>query len=182
MPAALPLPVLLAPFVIAAIAVALMLVLSGPRSPRRVNAELGYKPDPRACVSMDVARYVGGHPDLATPFPKPWLLMTERHLGLFARRWGAKLFLIPWEKVEHVALLDRQQMEQAAIAVRGLTPGAIEQGAPDNAFLRVRFEDERNWWQNVVFELPAPMASNQLAEIERHWQAHRHGAAPAEAS
>jgi hypothetical protein len=169
MSATLPLSVLVAPFVIAATAIAMMAALSGSRAPRRLVSELGYKPDPAQALSLTAARYVGGHPELGFPVPRPFMLLTDRHLAVFARKWGVKLFMIPWEKVELISVLDRQQLDAAALAVRGLAPGAIAESAANGWFLRVRYEDERQWWQNVIFELPAALGQNQAQEIERFW-------------
>lgn len=160
------------PMVLAAMAVATMALTSGARGPRRVSAELGYNPDPAETVTMTLDRYVGGHPDVAAPSGAPHVLLTPLHLAVFARRWGAKLFLIPWPKVEAVTVLDRDKMVMAAASVRGLAAGALEAGAAEGEFLRVRFEDERGWWQNVVFELGGPHAKEQSAEVERYWRQH----------
>jgi hypothetical protein len=124
---------------------------------------------------MTLARYVGGHPDLDVPVTRPYVLLTHKHLGAFARNWGVKLFLIPWQHVEAVAVLTRAQMEAAAIAVRGLAPGAIEATDPEARFLRVRYLDERGWWQNVVFELAPALAAQQVAEVEGYWEKYHQG-------
>jgi hypothetical protein len=173
MPAPLPIGVLLSPIVIAATAVATMVVLKSARAPRRLSVELGYQPDPGSSISLSALRYVGGHPSLLAPLGSPFLLLTTRHLAVFARRWGAKVFLIPWSKVEQVTLLDRAQMEMAATAVRGLARGAVEASQPASRFLRVRFEDDRGWWQNVVFELADSDGDAQLEAVERFWRSHR---------
>ena len=172
MSSVLPIGVLLTPLVIAATAIATMAVLNGARAPRRLSAELGYQPEPGSSVSMTVARYVGGHPELATPLGSPFVLLTTRHLAVFARRWGTKAFLLPWPEIEDVAVLDREQMLLAAGSVRGLAKGAIEDGAPDARFLRVRFRDARGWWQNVLFELGAADAREQAETVETFWRTH----------
>jgi hypothetical protein len=66
-------------------------------------------------------------------------------------------------------------MEAAAIAVRGLAPGAIEATDPEARFLRVRYLDERGWWQNVVFELAPALAAQQVAEVEGYWEKYHQG-------
>jgi hypothetical protein len=169
----LPIGVLLTPLVIAATAIATMAVLKSARTPRRLSAELGYSPDPGSSLSLTVARYVGGHPSAASPLAGPFLLLTTRHMAVFARRWGAKVFLIAWPKVEQVTLLDRAQMEMSIGSVRGLAPGALEASDPESRFLRVRFEDDRGWWQNVVFELCPTDCEEQTAAIERFWDTYR---------
>jgi hypothetical protein len=178
MPTPLPIGILLTPIVIAATAVATLVVLKGARAPRRLSLELGYQPDPGSSVSMTVSRYVGGHPAAAGPLPQPFVLLTTRHMAVFARRWGAKVFMIPWAKVEHVKLLDRAQMEMAAGSVRGLARGAVEAGEPEGQFLRVRFEDARGWWQNVIFELAPANRDEQVAAVERFWRNHDAGPEP----
>lgn len=175
MPAPLPLGVVIAPVVIAATAIATMVVLKGARAPRRLSAELGYQPDPGSSVSMTFTRYVGGHPALAQPLSAPFVLLTTRHLAVFARRWGAKVFMIPWAQVEHLTVLDRTQMDMAAGSVRGLARGAVEDSQPDARFLRLRIADERGWWQNVVFELAPACLAEQVEAVERYWQQHRDG-------
>lgn len=170
---ALPIHLLVAPMLIALAAVAAMIGLSGAKTPRRLTSELGYKPDPAAAMSMTLARYVGGHPDLAPPVGKLYVMLTHRHLAAFTRAWGVKLFLVPWNKVEAVTVLDRAQMEAASIAVRGLQPGAIEASAPDATFVRVRYQDARGWWQNVILELAPDMAGQQVEAIQRFWAEHR---------
>lgn len=178
MPQGLPLSILLAPLIIAGTAVATMIMFNGVRGPRRVSQELGYQPDPTDSLSMTVNRYVGGHPELATPAPSPFLLLTTRHLAVFARRWGAKLFVIPWPKVEAVTLLDRPLMDLAVASVRGLSRGAMDEASPDGSFIRVRFEDDRGWWQNVIFEVGPGHGSQQLAEVERFWRQHKSAEEP----
>lgn len=170
MTAGLPMQFLIAPFVIAATAVAMMAALSGSRTPRRLALELGYRPDPARAFSLTIARYVGGHPAIGYPVLRPFMLLTDRHLALFARRWGVKLFMIPWDQVELISVLSREQLDQAAPSVRGLAPGALDGAASDGTFVRVRFTDERHWWQNVIFELPAIKGPSQGAEIERFWR------------
>ena len=169
----LPPHLLVAPLFIAVAAIAAMIGLTSSKTPRRLSSELGYKPDAGAAISMTPARYVGGHPDLEMPVPKPHVLLTHRHLAAFARAWGVKLFLIPWNKVEAIAVLSRSQMEAAAIAVRGLQSGAIEASAEGAEFVRVRYQDERGWWQNVIFELATANAGQQAQEIQRFWEQHR---------
>lgn len=175
----LPPSLLFAPIFIAMAAIAVMIGLSGSKGPRRLSNELGYRLEPGAATGMTLARYVGGHPDLDVPVGKPYVLLTHQHLGAFARSWGVKLFLIPWQHVEAVAMLPRAQMEAAAIAVRGLAPGAIEASAPESQFLRVRYKDERGWWQNVVFELAPALAAQQFAEVQTFWQKYHQGEADA---
>lgn len=168
-----PLQVLIAPIVIAVTAVATMMLMNGARSPRRVSSELGYAPDPATSLSLTLGRYLGGYPGLPQPFPKPFMLLTHEHLALFARRWGPLIARIGWDKVEHVTVLNRQEAEAAALAVRGLATGAFD-GAPDDAlYVRVRFEDERGWWQNMLFELSDAQARAMADEVIRHWQARR---------
>lgn len=169
----IPLHMLVAPVLIALAAVAAMVGFSGAKAPGRLSGDLGYKPDPAQVLSLTLARYVGGHPDVAAPIAKPYVMLTHRHLAAFTRARGAKLFLVPWNKVEAVTLLDRAQMEAAAIAVRGLQAGAIEAAPAEARFARVRYQDERGWWQNVVLELSSELASEQADEIQRFWVAHR---------
>ncbi|MNS24362.1 hypothetical protein D3C72_562080 [compost metagenome] len=165
----LPLPYLVVPVFIALTAVAAMIGFQGAKTPRRLSTELGYKPEPNAALSMTPGRYVGGHPDLEGPVAKPHVVLTHRHLAAFARAWGVKLFAIPWNKIEAVSTLTRQQMEAAAIAVRGLRPGAIDAADPEARFVRVRYQDERGWWQNVILELAPAHAPQQAQEIESFW-------------
>lgn len=178
MSAPLPIGVLLTPIVITVTTLATMAVLKGARAPRRLSAELGYQPEPGSSVSMTLARYVGGHPDVGRPIAEPFVLLTTRELAVFVKRWGSKALVIPWPKVEHVACLDRAQMDMAAGSVRGLTPNALAMSEPDAKFLRVRFEDHRGWWQNVIFELRVADAATQLEEVERYWRSHRGGTEP----
>lgn len=172
MPTPLPIGVLLSPLVIAATAIATLVVLKNTRAPRRLSFELGYQPDPGSSVSLTATRYVGGHPALPGPLSAPFMLLTTRHLAVFARRWGAKVFMIAWPKVEQIALLDRPQMEMALGSVRGLPRGAVEASLPEARFLRVRYEDDRGWWQNVIFELSAADGASQAEAVERFWRAH----------
>jgi hypothetical protein len=169
----LPPVLLVAPMVIAVAAIAVMIGVTGSRAPRRLTTELGYRVEPGSATGMTLARYVGGHPDLDVPVGKPYVLLTHKHLAVFARHWGMKLFAMPWPQVEQVTMLSRDQMEAAAIAVRGLAPGAFESAAPESQFLRVRYMDERGWWQNVIFELSATAAAQQLAEVQAFWQKFR---------
>ena len=176
MSTSVPLTVLIAPFVIALMAVALMILVTGNRTgrtirgPRPAGQELGYAIDAADAVSLTPARYVGGHPDRAQPMPSPYLLLTSRDLAVFARKAGALAFTIPWAKVETLTRLDAKQMAMAAAGVRGLAEGALEDLAPEAAFVRVRFEDERGWWQNVVFELAGAYADEQHQAIARAWR------------
>ena len=175
----MPLTVLIAPFVIALMAVAFMILFSGgrknplTRGPRPAGQELGYAVEASDAVSLTPARYVGGHPDRGAPMPSPYLLLTPKDLAVFARKGGALAFAVPWEKVEKVTRLDAKEMAMAASGVRGLTPGVLDDLAPEAAFLRVRFEDERGWWQNVVFELATAYADAQHVALERAWREQR---------
>lgn len=184
MQSTLPLPVLIAPVVIALMAVAFMILFTGGRAgrqvrgPRPAGQELGYAVSGQDAVSLTPARYVGGHPDRGMPLPSPYVLLTPRDLGVFARKNGPLVFAVPWAKVETITRLDAQQMAMAAAGVRGLAEGALDDLAPDATFVRVRFEDERGWWQNVVFELAAAFADEQHAAVTRAWEARQ--AAPAE--
>lgn len=173
MPTSISSQVLLAPLVIAVTTVAFMLLVSKNRGEAREGAKLGYKPDAAQSLSMTLARYVGGHPAVAAPLASPFVLLTDRHLVLYARRGGALVFEIPWPTIDQVTVLDRPQMEAAAVAVRGLAPGALDGASPDGRFLRVRFEDERGWWQNVVFELAPPHDDEQAREVTAFWERHR---------
>lgn len=183
MSTSLPLTVLIAPFVIALMAVAFMILFSGgrqakaSRGPRPAGQELGYAIDANDAVSLTPARYVGGHPERAMPMPSPYLLLTRRDLAAFARKGGPLVFSIPWAKVETMTRLDAKQMAMAAAGVRGLAEGALEDIAPEAAFVRVRFEDERGWWQNVVFELAGTYADEQHQALARAWR-DREQAAP----
>lgn len=176
MQSTLPLTVLVAPFVIALMAVAFMVLFTGGRTgrlvrgPRPADQELGYAVSGSDAVSLTPARYVGGHPDRALPLPSPYVLLTPRDLAVFARKAGPLVFAVPWGKVETISRLDATQMGMAAASVRGLAPGALEELAPDAAFVRLRFEDERGWWQNVVFELAATYADDQHAALARAWR------------
>lgn len=173
MPSTLPLTVLLTPIVIAITAVATMMALRGARPPRRLSDELGYQPDQSTTVSLTLDRYVGGHPAVGVPQAKPFMLLTSRDLALFTRRWGSKLFAIPWQKIEDVTFLEPGQMAMAAGSVRGLAPNALESAAPESNFLRVRFEDERGWWQNMVFEIGPGLGHQPRDEVMTYWQRHR---------
>lgn len=170
------LPVLLAPLIIAGMAVAFMILFSGGREGRQANGAksadqtLGYKVDAKTSVSLTPARYVGGHPDQAQPIAQPFLLLTERDLALYRRKGMPVSFTVAWAKVDQITRLNGEQMAMAAASVRGLVPGAIEDLAADAAFARVRFEDERGWWQNVVFELAPTYADQQFEEIEGNWR------------
>ncbi len=176
MQSSLPLSVLLAPFVIALMAVAIMILFTGGRAgrlvrgPRPAGQELGYAVVGSDAVSLTPTRYVGGHPDRGMPLPSPYVLLTPRDLAVFARKNGALVFAVPWAKVEKIARLDAREMAMAAASVRGLAPGALEELAPDAAFVRVRYEDERGWWQNVVFELAGTYADDQHAALARAWR------------
>jgi hypothetical protein len=162
---------LLVPIVIAATTVAFMMWFSG-RAPKRPVQTLDYKPDPTTSLSMTLARYVGGHPAIPTPVASPFALLTDRHLALYARRGGAMLFQLAWDKVEQVTALDRAQMEAASASVRGLVPDAFEASPPEARFLRIRFEDERGWWQNVVLELAPAHADEQEREVTAYWESY----------
>lgn len=179
MPSSISTEVLLTPIVIAATTLALMMWYSNTRGGAREPATLSYKPDTASSLSMTLARYVGGHPQLGQPLATPFGLLTERELVLYARRGGPLLFQMPWPKIDQITVLDRPQMEAAAVAVRGLAAGAVEAASPEARFLRVRFEDERGWWQNVVFELAPPHADEQAREVMAFWERHREQ--PAEA-
>ena len=173
MPSSISTEVLLAPIVIAVTTIALMLWHSQSRGPARESAKLDYKPNTDTSLSMSLARYVGGHPVLAMPLAGPFALLTEKDLVVYARKGGPLLFQMPWAKIDQVTVLDRPQMEAAAVAVRGLAPGALGDGGPEARFLRVRFEDERGWWQNVVFELAPPHGEEQAREVQAFWERHR---------
>lgn len=181
MSASLPLQVLIAPLVIAATAIATVIVLNGARGPRRMSSELGYTPDPQASVAMTVGRYVGGHPALTAPLHRPYMLLTPQHLALFARRFGQKIFLVPWEKVELISLLSREEATRIAMTVRGLPAGLLEQAAEETVYMRVRFEDDRGWWQNMLFELDPALAGQQGEETLEYWK-QRQAAPPTDPS
>ena len=170
MSTSLPLQVLLAPLVIAITTIATMLLLNGARAPRRVSAELGYTPDAEASVAMTVGRYVGGHPAAPAPHHRPYMLLTPQHLALFAGRWGQKVFLVPWEKVELMNVLSREEVGRIAGTVRGLPDGILEEAPEETFYLRVRFEDDRGWWQNMLFELDPALAGQQGEEALGYWK------------
>lgn len=187
MQSSLPLSVLIAPFVIALMAVAFMVLFSGARTPRLARGprpagqELGYAVSGADAVSLTPARYVGGHPDRAAPMPSPYVLLTPRDLAVFPRKDAPLAFAIPWAKVETMTRLDAKQMAMAAAGVRGLAPGALDDLAPEAAFVRVRYEDDRGWWQNVVFELAGAYADEQHGAMAKAWR-NREDAAAAPAA
>lgn len=167
------LPVLIAPFILAGMAVAGMILMTDGRMAMRKRSAaqaLGYDVDEKHAVALTPARYVGGHPDLARPLDQPYVLLTDRDLALFQRNGMPTLFTVPLAKVEEITTLTAEQMAMAAGTVRGLAPGALEDLAPGATFARVRFEDDRGWWQNVVFELAPAFADVQLKELNEAWR------------
>lgn len=180
------LPVLLAPLVIAGMAVAFMIVVTGGREtrdaagPRSADKALGYGVDAQDAVSLAPARYVGGHPDVAAPLTQPYVLLTARDLALFRRKGLPVAFAIPWSAVETITRLTAEQMAMAAGSVRGLAPGALDDLDPGAIFARVRFADERGWWQNVVLELAPGFAEQQLEELTGRWHLAKAGPAVGE--
>lgn len=175
MSATLPVAVMLAPIVIAVMAVALMVLVTGGREtrgalgPRAATDELGYAVDAAEAVSLSPARYVGGHPQHQGPIGLPFVLLTPRDLAVFEKKGGSLAFALPWGKVEDLTSLTAAQMAMAASSVRGLATGALDDMAADARFVRVRFEDARGWWQNVIFELIGDHAEAQFEAIKGQW-------------
>jgi hypothetical protein len=180
------LPLLIAPFIIASMAVAAMILFTGGREgrqaagPRSASQTLGYDVDAKTSVSLTLARYVGGHPDAAQPIAQPFLLLTGRDLAMYRRKGMPVVLTVPWAKVDNISRLSAAQMGMAAASVRGLAPGVLDDLAPDATFARVRFEDERGWWQNVVFELAPTFEDLQFEELNGTWALARADAAPVE--
>ncbi len=83
------------------------------------------------------------------------------------------LFHIDWNTIEEIKTLDRPQMEAAAVSVRGMAPNALDAASPDATFVRIRFEDERGWWQHLVLELTPPHGEEQRQELLADWERHR---------
>ncbi len=166
------LPILIAPFVLAGMAVAGMILLTDGRfalRPQSASKSLGYDVDEKHAVALTPARYVGGHPDVAPPIAQPYVFLTDRDLAVYRRNGMPVLFMVPWAKVDQISRLTAEQMTMAAASVRGLVPNALDDLAPDALFARVRFEDERGWWQNLVFELAPAFADVQIEELMGAW-------------
>ena len=142
------------------------------KGPRRLTSELGYRLEPNAATGMTIARYVGGHPDLDVPVGKPYLLLTHQHLAAFARNWGMKLFMIPWQHVEQVAVLTRATINWRRLWAFWRTVPAASRAAQGAEGLRFSLG---------LGELPLVRQAtfsvwNSLTEMQRfayHSEAHR---------
>ncbi|MEB3330420.1 MAG: hypothetical protein VKQ33_14440 [Candidatus Sericytochromatia bacterium] len=186
MDAGLPLTVLLAPLVIAAMAVAAMNLVARPPAPGEAGGlpggegpnNAGTLPARRAPegppkVTLTPARYVGGHPARGAATQAPLVALHRDGLWVSQATRRDPAFSIPWASIEQVVTLDASQMRFGAGAVRGLATDAIPEDRPDALYLRIRHQDERGWWQHTVFELEPGHAEAQAQAIVAAWEDQR---------
>lgn len=162
----LPLTILLAPLVLAAMAVALMHLLSP--NPDKAGTTVTVDPgkgqgNPE--VSLTPARYVGGNPGRAEPLDKPWVGLYQDGVTIFDSSGKTPLMRIAWQDVEDIKPLSAAQMRQAAGSVRGLQPGAIPDDDSLQRYVRIRHQDDRGWWQHTVLALDPAHEDAQLEAI-----------------
>jgi hypothetical protein len=82
-------------------------------------------------------------------------------------------FGITWASVEQIVTLDAGQMRYAAGSVRGMAADAIPEDGGDATYLRIRYQDERGWWQHTVFELDPAHSAAQAEAVIAAWREHK---------
>ncbi|MEB3223441.1 MAG: hypothetical protein VKS61_15305 [Candidatus Sericytochromatia bacterium] len=189
----LSLSVLLAPVVIAVMAVALMNVFGRPTDRQGESGAAGEPagatpvptragPEGRPRLTLTPARYVGGHPARPAPTEAPLVALHDDGLWVASASRREPAFGIPWAAIEQVATLDASQMQFAAGSVRGLAPGALPGDRPEATYVRIRHQDDRGWWQHSVFELDPAHAAAQAESLQGAWEAHRPAPQPPQGS
>lgn len=163
----LPLTILLAPVVLAFMAVALMHLLSPAtaRDAQSVNLALE-NTEAKPQVSLTPARYVGGHPSRGEPLERPWVGLYSDRCTIFDPTGKTPLMRIAWKDVEEIKALSSAQMRQAAGSVRGLHPEAIPDEDNVGRYVRIRHMDDRGWWQHTILALDPEHEDAQLDAIE----------------
>ncbi|MEB3284281.1 MAG: hypothetical protein VKN33_03225 [Candidatus Sericytochromatia bacterium] len=168
----LPLSVLLAPLLLAAMAIALMHLLSPASSQAGdLRRSFGSKRSPETPkMSLTPARYLGGHPAWTSPVDSPWVGLYEDRCEIFDTTGKSSLMNILWKDVEEVKVLTPEQMKLAASSVRGLEPDAFSENSAIEQYVRIRHTDERGWWQHTVLGLDPSHGAEQAKAIKSAYE------------
>ena len=163
----LPLEVLISPFVIALMAVALM----GFAGRDRINTESktsGRIKNLADSVKMRLLCYLGGHPDVPVFFLAPVVVFAKDGLLLFERRGRRAIATLPWAALDQWQVETLPAFEVASVTVRGLDRAVLAELPPDCLIARFRYRDDNGWWQNVALGLHGPDTVSQIAAMETH--------------
>jgi hypothetical protein len=163
----LPLAVLISPFVIALMAVALM----GFAGRDRINTESktsGRIKNLADSFKMRLLCYLGGHPDVPGFYLAPVVVFAKDGLLLFERRGQRAIATLPWAALDQWQVETLPAFEVASGTVRGLDRAVLAELPPDCLIARFRYRDDNGWWQNVALGLHGPDTVSQIAAMETH--------------